>query len=192
QPAVTDAFAGLKLVLVAVPRADEMHVVRERLALVGAVLRDHVDHTVDHDPFAGRAAGMDALVAVSEVGAVLEEYADLGVAGEHDAAVAVLHLGRLGNEAFGHFDRSLDRQPYHGVGQKRRSAGRKATGGPISAPALGRGIEVTRRCGEALLEVGQCVCRWIAMAYTQVGSGSAERRLDSTHRKPVDPTTGWS
>src|SRR5262249_28736307 len=106
QPPVADAFAGLELVFVAVPRADEMHVVRECLALVGAVLRDHVDHTVDHDPFAGRTAGMDALVAVSEVGAVLEEHADLGVAGEHDTAVAVLHLGRLGNEAFGHFDHS--------------------------------------------------------------------------------------
>ena len=37
QPAVADAFAGLELVFVAVPRADEMHVVGECLALIGAV-----------------------------------------------------------------------------------------------------------------------------------------------------------
>src|SRR5262245_2046999 len=109
QPPVADAFAGLELELVAVPRADEMHLVGEGLALIGAVGRDHVDHAVDHDALAGRPAGMDAYVAVGEIRPILVEHADLGVAGNHDAAVAVLHLGRLGNEAFGHGGSSLRR-----------------------------------------------------------------------------------
>src|SRR5262249_19602090 len=36
------------------PRADEMDLVRERLGLIGAVRRDHVDHAVDHAPLDGR------------------------------------------------------------------------------------------------------------------------------------------
>src|SRR5262245_10517110 len=102
QPPVADAFAGPELELVAVPRADEMHLVGEGLPLIGAIGGDHVDHAVDHDALAGRSAGMDAVVAVSEIGAVLVEHADLRVSGDDDAPVAVLHLGRLGNEAFGH------------------------------------------------------------------------------------------
>src|SRR6516225_4382857 len=109
QPPVADAFAGLQLVFITVPRADEMNLVGERLPLIGAVRRDHVDHAVDHEPLAGRAAGMDASVAVGEVGAVLVEHADFGVSSNDDAPIAVLHLGRLGNEAFrhGHSSRSL-------------------------------------------------------------------------------------
>src|SRR5262249_57620923 len=42
EPPVADAFAGLELVLVAVPRADEMHLVGEDLPLIGAVGADHV------------------------------------------------------------------------------------------------------------------------------------------------------
>src|SRR6478609_2131748 len=75
QPPVTDAFAGSQLEFIAVPRTDEMHVVRERLALV---------------------------VAVGEIVAVLVEHADFGASGNDDPPVPVLHLGRLGNKAFGH------------------------------------------------------------------------------------------
>src|SRR5215472_13420274 len=102
QPPVADAFAGLQLVFITVPRADEMDLVRERLPLIGAVRRDHVDHAVDHEPFAGRPAGMDASVAVGEVGAVFVEHADFRVSRHDDASIAVLHLRRLGNEAFRH------------------------------------------------------------------------------------------
>src|SRR5262249_42221129 len=102
QPPVADAFAGLQLVFITVPRANEMDLVRERLALIGAVRRDHVDHAVDHEPLAGRPAGMDAGVAVGEIGAVLVEHADFRVCGNDDAPIAILHLGRLGNEAFRH------------------------------------------------------------------------------------------
>src|SRR5262249_35549305 len=102
QPSVADAFAGLQLVFITVPRADGLDRVRERLALIGAVRRDHVDHAVDHEPLAGRPAGMDAGVAVGEVGAVLVEHADFRVSSDNDATIAVLHLGRLGHEAFRH------------------------------------------------------------------------------------------
>src|SRR6516225_45339 len=102
QPPVADAFARLQLVLVTVPRADEMDLVRERLALIGAVRRDHIDHAVDHEPLAGRPAGMHAGVAVGEVGAILVEHADFRVSSNDDAPIAVLHLGCLGNEAFRH------------------------------------------------------------------------------------------
>ena len=98
--------------LVAVPRADEMHLVGEGLPLIGAVLGDHVDHPVDHQALAGRPAGMDAVVAVGEVGAVLAEHADFRLSRDHDPPVAVLHLGRLGNEAFGHELAPL-RRSYH-------------------------------------------------------------------------------
>src|SRR6201997_1615755 len=102
QPPVADAFARLQLVLVTVPRADEMNLVRERLALIGAVRRDHVDHAVDHEPLAGRPAGMHAGVAVGEVGAILVEHADFRISSNDDAPIAVLHLAHLGNEAFRH------------------------------------------------------------------------------------------
>src|SRR5215831_3169708 len=71
--AVAGAFAGLDVVLVAVPRADEMQLVGKRLALVGAVGIDDIDNLVDHDALAGGAAGVQAEVAVGVVGAVLEE-----------------------------------------------------------------------------------------------------------------------
>src|SRR5215831_14014583 len=109
QPPVADAFAGLQLVFITMPRADEMNFVRERLPLIGAVRRDHVDHAVDHEPFAGRPAGMDASVAVGEVGAVFVEHADFRVSRHDDASIAVVHLGRLGNEAFRHGGSSLAR-----------------------------------------------------------------------------------
>ena len=108
QAAVADALAGLEVELVAVPRADEMHLVGERLPLIGAVLGDHVDHLVDHDPLAGRPAGMDAVVTVGVIGAALVEDADLLASGDDDAAVAVVEIGGLGDEAFGHGRLLLD------------------------------------------------------------------------------------
>jgi hypothetical protein len=100
--AVADAFAGLHVVLVAVPRADEMQVVREGLALVGAVGRDDVDHAVDQQPLARRAARVQAGVAVGVVGAAGEEHADLMPASGDDAPVAVGELRCLGDEPLGH------------------------------------------------------------------------------------------
>src|SRR5712691_8684773 len=102
QPAVADAFAGLDVVLVAMPRTDERQFVGEGLAAIGPVRRDEVHHLVDQDALAGRPAGMKAVIAVGVVGAVLVEHADLMAAGGDDAAIPVGHLRRLGNEPFGH------------------------------------------------------------------------------------------
>src|SRR5580704_2740791 len=85
QLGIAHAMAGLEVVFVAVPRADEVHLVGKGLALVGAIRRDDIDHLVDHDAFASRSAGMDAVVAVSEVAAALMKYADLVLTGRNDA-----------------------------------------------------------------------------------------------------------
>src|SRR5262245_21428725 len=92
QPAVADALAGLEVVFVAVPGAGEMHSVAEGLPLVCLVRVEDVDHVVDKDALAGRAAGMNAVVRIGIVVAVLEEHADLVLAGNDDAAVSVLEL----------------------------------------------------------------------------------------------------
>src|SRR5689334_9105696 len=101
--AVGDAFAGLDVVLVAVPRADEVRLgVGEVEALRGLVGQDPLFDLGDDQALAGRAALVQAVIAVGvELAAVLE-HADLGVADEHDAAVAVLELGCLANELLGH------------------------------------------------------------------------------------------
>src|SRR5690349_20366413 len=100
--AVSHAFAGLDVVLVAVPGADEVQLVGKRLALIGAVRRDDVDHLVDQDALAGRAAGMQAVIAVGVKGPGFVEHADLLCARGDDAAIAVRHVGRLGHEPFRH------------------------------------------------------------------------------------------
>src|SRR5260370_6555218 len=74
--AVADTFAGRKLVFVAMPRTHEMHLIAERLAVIGAVGGDEIDYPVDEQPFARRPARMPALVAVGIEGAVLAEHAD--------------------------------------------------------------------------------------------------------------------
>ena len=100
--AIADTDAGFQLVLVAVPRADEMHFVGERLPLIGAVGADDVEHLVDHQALAGRAAGVDAVIAVGVIGAVLVEHADFLLAGADDTPVAVRQFGHFGDEPFCH------------------------------------------------------------------------------------------
>src|ERR1700730_14392673 len=133
QPPVADAFAGFELVLVAVPGTDEMHLVGERLPLIAAVRRDHVDHPVDHQALAGRPAGMDAVVAVGEIVAVLVEHADFRLPGDDDAPVAVPHFRRLGDEAFRHGLSSLARmlpRPWTGGAWHAEVAGRASRAAP--------------------------------------------------------------
>src|SRR5262245_51613364 len=101
--AVGDAFAGLDVVLVAVPRADEVRLgVGEVEALRGLVGHDPLFDLGDDQALAGRAALMQAVIAVGVELAAVPEHADLGIAHEHDAAVAVLELGCLANELLGH------------------------------------------------------------------------------------------
>src|SRR5262245_14278803 len=102
QLAIADALAGLEIVLIAVPRAGEMHVVAEGLPFVGLIRVEDVHHVVDQDALAGRPASMHAVIRIGVVVAVLEEHADLVLAGDDDAAVSVLQLGRLGDKTLGH------------------------------------------------------------------------------------------
>src|SRR5262249_16348990 len=97
--AVGDALAGLDVVLVAVPRADEVGLgVGKVKALRGLVGHDPLFHLGDDQALAGRAALVQAVIAVGVEFAAVLEHTDLGVADEHDAAIAVLELGCLANE----------------------------------------------------------------------------------------------
>src|SRR5262249_56174989 len=100
---VGDAFAGLDVVFVAVPRADEMRFgVGEIETLGGLVRHDALFDLGDDQPLAGRAALMQAVIAVGVEFAAVLEYADLGIADEHDPAVAVLEFRRFANDLFPH------------------------------------------------------------------------------------------
>src|SRR5262245_40540763 len=101
--AVGDALAGLDVVLVAVPRADEVRLgVGEVHALRGLVGHDPLFDLGDDQALAGRAALVEAVVAVGVKFAAVLEHADLGVADEYNAANAVLELGCLANDLFSH------------------------------------------------------------------------------------------
>src|SRR6266852_2317637 len=78
QPPVRRALAGLEVVLVAVPRADEVHLVgREPVPVPGAVGRQHVLDLVHDDALAGRPALMNAQVLVGVEPPLPVEHADL-------------------------------------------------------------------------------------------------------------------
>src|SRR6267378_136705 len=101
--AVGDAFAGLDVILIAVPGAHEVAFgLREVKPLRGLVAHDAFFHFGDGQPLAGRSALVQAVVAVSIKSAVFPEHTDLMVAEEHDAAVAVLELGNLADKFFSH------------------------------------------------------------------------------------------
>src|SRR5262245_6831873 len=102
QLAIADALAGLEIVLIAVPGAGEMHVLAEGLPLVGLVRVEDVHDVIDQDALAGRPAGMHAVIRVGVIVAVLEEHADLMLAGDDDPTVSVLKFGRLGDKTLGH------------------------------------------------------------------------------------------
>src|SRR5215475_2982194 len=90
---VADELAGLEVVFVAVPGADEMHLVVGEIEparrLVG---HDPLFHLGDDQAFAGRAALVQADIAVGVELAVVLEHADFAIADEDDAAVAVVDL----------------------------------------------------------------------------------------------------
>src|SRR5260221_7429333 len=101
--AVRDAFTGLDIVLVAMPRAHEMEFgVRKIQALRGLVGHDAFFHFGDRQPLAGRSPLVQAVVAIRIEGAMFPEYADFLVADEHDATVAVLELRNLADKFLSH------------------------------------------------------------------------------------------
>src|SRR5215831_12705956 len=106
--AVGDAFAGLDVVLIAVPGAHKVEFgVGEIQALRGLIGHDALFDFGDGQPLARRSALMQAVVAVGIKGAVFPEHADLMVADEHDTTVAILELGNLADEFLNHSKYSL-------------------------------------------------------------------------------------
>src|SRR6266404_1361350 len=101
--AVGDAFAGLDVVFVAVPRAHEMRFGVGEIQTLGRLVRhDPLFHRRDDHALAGRSALVQAIIAVGvEFAAILED-ADLGIADEHDPAVAILEFRGFPNKLFGH------------------------------------------------------------------------------------------
>src|SRR5580693_7551440 len=101
--AVADALAGLHVVFHAVPRADEVHLVfgeeQSHRGLVGA---QPLLDLGDGQAFAGRAALMQAEIAVGVEFALVAEHADLVVADEDDPPIAVLEFRKLCDEFFRH------------------------------------------------------------------------------------------
>src|SRR5882762_10648825 len=101
--AVGDAFAGLDVILIAVPGAHEVEFgLGEIQALRGLVGHDALFDFGDGEPLAGRSALVQAVVAIGIESAVFPEHADLMVAEEHDTAVAILELGNLTDKFFSH------------------------------------------------------------------------------------------
>src|SRR5262245_26756728 len=89
------------------PRADDMRLI----VIVGlghkrAVLGIEVDHLAPDDTLAGRAALVQAMVAVGVIGAVMPIDADLDPALTDNADIAILHLDVLAYENLRHPSRS--------------------------------------------------------------------------------------
>src|ERR1700724_2746919 len=101
--AVADALAGLHVIFHAVPRTDEVHLVfGEEQAHRGLVGTQPLFDLGDGQAFAGRAALVQAEIAVGVKFALVAEHADLVVADEHDPPVAVLEFRKLCDEFFRH------------------------------------------------------------------------------------------
>ena len=71
-------------------------------ALGGLVRPQPLFDLGDGQAFAGRAALVQAVIAVGVEFALVPEHADFVVADEDDAAVAVLEFRKLTDELFGH------------------------------------------------------------------------------------------
>src|SRR5882757_4808705 len=103
QARIGRAFAGLELVLPAVPGADDMRLVLvvglAEIALVRAV---ELDHLVPDQALAGRAALMQAMIAVGVVGAAVPVDPDLDPVLADDADIAILHFDFIADKNLRH------------------------------------------------------------------------------------------
>src|SRR5580704_2088112 len=101
--AVADALAGLHVVFHAVPRADKVHLVfGEEQAHRGLVGAQPLLDLGDGQALAGRAALVQAEIAVGVEFALVPEHADLVVAHKDDPPIAVLEFRKLCDELFRH------------------------------------------------------------------------------------------
>src|SRR5215470_5234192 len=103
QLAIGDAFAGLEIILVAVPWADEVNFVTGKLlpdpTAIGA--KDILD-LVHDDAFAGRSALMDAQILVRVELALPVKHSDLATLVRHDTSFAVGKLRDFSDKQFRH------------------------------------------------------------------------------------------
>src|SRR5262245_28922796 len=96
-------FAGLELVLPAVPGADDVRLVLVvGLAEKAPVRSEEVHDPVPDDAFAGRAALVQAVIAVRVVGTSMPVDTDFEPVLADDANSAILHLDVLANENLRH------------------------------------------------------------------------------------------
>src|SRR3984957_18601297 len=101
--AVADALAGLHVVFHAMPRADEVHLVfGEEQAHRGLVGAQPLLDLGDGQSFAGRAALVQAEIAVGVEFALMAERADLIVADKDDPPIAIIEFRKLCDEFFRH------------------------------------------------------------------------------------------
>src|SRR6204780_3940453 len=101
--AIADALAGLPVVFHAVPRADEVHLVfGEEQAHRGLVGAQPLLDLGDGQTLAGRAALVQAEIAVGVEFALVAEHADLIVTDKDDPPIAVLEFRKLCDEFFRH------------------------------------------------------------------------------------------
>src|SRR5262249_42737197 len=101
--AIGDTLAGLHVVFHPVPRAHEVHLgLGEVQSARGLVRHDPLFDLGNGQSLAGRAALVQAEIAVSVKLALFLEHADFMLTQEHDAAVAVLDLRRLAHELLSH------------------------------------------------------------------------------------------
>src|SRR5262249_40479502 len=108
EPAVADELAGLEVVFVTVPGAHEVHLgFREIEPARGLVGQDPLFHLGDDQAFAGRAALVQADIAVGVELALVLEDPDLALPDEDDAAVAVADFRSLTDKFLGHSSPTL-------------------------------------------------------------------------------------
>src|SRR5580704_16036932 len=101
--AVADALAGLHVVFHAMPRTDEVHLVfGEEQAHRSLVRAQPLLDLGDGQAFAGRAALVQAEIAVGVEFALVAEHADLVVADKDDPPIAILEFRKLCDEFFRH------------------------------------------------------------------------------------------
>src|ERR1700736_1365067 len=103
QPPVGRALAGLQVVFVAMPGADEMNLVRrEFLAMPASVGTENVLDLVHDDALARRAALMHAEILVGVKFSLPAKDANLEPIMRHDAALTIRQFGGFGDKDFPH------------------------------------------------------------------------------------------
>src|SRR5262245_14219705 len=148
---VGDALAGLHVVFHAVPGADEVHLgLREVETLRGHVGTQPLLDLGDGEALAGRAALVQAEIAVGVELAFVPEHPDLVLTGENDSAVAVLELRDFTDVLLGHAAPvSLGSFSWVYVPAGARAMFRLSQSAPVNHPVYYNALKVTS--GQAMV-----------------------------------------